>query len=154
MWSDLTSGHGGGPGGSYGTPSPHQLRLGDVDPSEVSGPGESSHLEVVPIAVIVLQGLVVDHVDDWDDEGEGVLLDPGEERLEPAGVTLAVTVQEEDHVPRGGPGPRQPGPDQPLSLGEPHQLDLAGQEPVYVPLQLALATHVNTQPPDRHQHSP
>ena len=78
----------------------------------MAGPGESSHLEVVPIAVIVLQGFVVDHVDDWHHEGEGVLLDPGEERLQPARVALAVAVQEEDHVPTGGPGTRQPGPDE------------------------------------------
>ena len=133
MWSDLTSSHGGGPGGSYGTPSPHQLRLGDVDPSEVSGPGESSHLEVVPIAVIVLQGLVVDHVDDWDDEGEGVLLDPGEERLEPAGVTLAVTVQEGEDLGPGGLCPLHPAPHQslpPVVAEDHHLLDVRQLLPV------------------------
>ena len=101
----LTSGHGGGSGGSDGRSSSGQLGLGDVNPGEVAGPGEAAHLEVVAVAVVVLQGLVVDHVDDWDHEGEGVLLDPGQERLQPAGVALAVAVQVEDHVPSGGPGP-------------------------------------------------
>ena len=92
--------------------------------------------------MVILQGLVVYHVDDWHHEGQGVLLDPGEERLQPARVALAVAVQEEDHVPTGGPGTRQPGPDESLPLAEPHEPHLAGQEPVYVPLQLALNTHV------------
>ena len=61
-------------------------------------------MEVVAIAVVILQGFVVDHVDDWHHEGEGVLLDPGKERLQPASVALTVAVEVEDDVPSGGPG--------------------------------------------------
>jgi len=33
------------------------------------------YLEVVAVAVVVFQGLVVDHVDDWHHKGLRVLLD-------------------------------------------------------------------------------
>ena len=111
----------------------------------MSGPGEASHLEVVAVAVVILQGLVVDHVDDRDDEGEGVFLDPGQERLQPAGVALAVAVQVEDDVPGGGPGPGQASSDQTFPLAQSHQLHLAGQEPVDVSLQLALQVGLVTE---------
>ena len=111
----------------------------------MAGPGESSHLEVVAIAVVILQAFVVDHVDDWHHEGERVLLDPGEEGLQPAGVALAVTVQVEDHVPSGGPGPGQASSDQTFSLAQSHQLHLAGQKPVDVPLQLPLQVGLVTE---------
>ena len=49
-------------------------------PCEVSGPGESSDLEVDPVTVVVLHGLVVDDVDDGNDEGLPVVLDSLQER--------------------------------------------------------------------------
>lgn len=54
---------------------------------------------------------------------------PVEQRLQPALMTLAVAVQEGQHLPRAHRRPQQPGPDQPLPLGGPDQSHLpqAGQ---------------------------
>ena len=88
--------------------------------------------------MIVLQGLVIDHVDDGDYEGPGLLVYPRKQRLQPARVALAVAVQEEDHVPGGGPGPRQPRPDQPLPLLQPLQLYRAREVLLDVSLKFSL----------------
>ena len=105
------------------------------------GPGEPAHLEVVAVAVVVLQRLVVDHVNDRHHEGARLLVYARQQRLQPARVALAVAVQIEDHVARGRARPRQPRADQPLALGQPHQLDLAGEVAVDVALELALGIY-------------
>ena len=94
-------------------------------------------MEVVSVAVVILQRAVVNNIDNGHHEGEGVLLDAAEQRLQPASVALAVAVQVEDHLPGGGARPLQPRPDETLALRQPHQLDLAGQVAVDVALKLA-----------------
>ena len=90
----------------------------------MSGPGEPADLEVDPVAVVVLHRLVVDDVNDGDDEGPGLLLDPVQQRLHPVVAALAVRVQEQEHVAGGQLGPDQPGLDEAVPGPQPLQLDL------------------------------
>jgi len=47
------------------------------------GPSEPADLEVESVSVVVLHGLVVDDVNDWNDESLRILLDPLKKRPEP-----------------------------------------------------------------------
>ena len=93
----------------------------------MAGPGESPDLEVDAVAVVVLHGLVVDDVDDGDDEGLGLLLDPVQQRLHPVVAALAVRVQEHEHVAGGQLGPDQPRLDEAVPRPQPLQLHLGGE---------------------------
>ena len=48
-----------------------------------------------------LEGVEVDVVDDWGGDGLGVELYPGQQRLQPVSLHLAVAVQEHQGVPGG-----------------------------------------------------
>ena len=48
-----------------------------------------------------LEGVEVDVVDDGGGDGLGAELDPGQQRLQPVRLHLAVAVQEHQGVPRG-----------------------------------------------------
>lgn len=50
--------------------------LGNVDPREMARPGEPSDLEVDPVSIVVLQGFVINNVDNGNDEAVGLVLDP------------------------------------------------------------------------------
>ena len=85
------------PGGCYWTSPASQLTRWDVNPGEVAGPGETanlkydflnihfdqltfkvwiwSNLEIIAIAVVVLQSLVINHINDWHHKCLWVLLD-------------------------------------------------------------------------------
>ena len=52
-------------------------------PVEMPGPSEPADLEVESVSVVVLHGLVVDDVNDWNDESLRILLDPLKKRPEP-----------------------------------------------------------------------
>ena len=55
--------------------SPQDFPLRNVHPSEMAAPGEAADLERRRIAVIVLEGLVVDDVDNWHEHSFLALFD-------------------------------------------------------------------------------
>merc|ERR1712025_1121936 len=67
--------HGWRPGGCYRASPASQLARRNVNPSEMARPCEPANLEVVAVAVIVFQRLVVNDVNDWHNKSLWVLLD-------------------------------------------------------------------------------
>ncbi|UYV78959.1 N-acetylgalactosaminyltransferase, partial [Cordylochernes scorpioides] len=80
-------------------------------------PGEASNLEVVAIVGVVLQGVVVNHINDGTQHCLAVSFDSLQKRLHPAKTTMRV--QEDEDISCGLASPSQPGPDETLSLTHP-----------------------------------
>lgn len=63
-----------------------------VDPRKVTGPRESTDLEVVTITDRVLECLVRDDIDDGTDDSLTILTNRIQQRFQPSGRALAVGV--------------------------------------------------------------
>ena len=62
--------------GSNSAASASYFTLWNVDPREVARPGETSDLKRFRVAVVVLEGLVVDNIYDRNEHGFSAFLDP------------------------------------------------------------------------------
>ena len=103
----------------------------------MSAPRKSPDLEVVSISMIIFQGFIIYHINYRNYKCHGILLDPLQQRLQPASRTFTVGVEIKHHIARCSFSTLNPSSDQPLSLLQPHQLHLGWELLLYISLQLS-----------------
>lgn len=88
------------------------LPLRQIDPVKVAIPLESADLEGFVAICAVLEVVGIDDIDNGHQHASPRLLDALQEWLAPANVTLAMGVQEDEHIPRGDSRSGQSGTNQ------------------------------------------
>ena len=124
VYAEETACHGGTANSLCSVWVSRLLVFGHRVPVELQVPVETTHIDTPTVPVVVLKGVIVNHIDDRADHVGLVPRNPVQQRLQPALGALTVRIKVCDHRSRHMSGSQQSSSNQADSLTRPNHLHL------------------------------